>query len=104
MKDAKEPVGGDVEITNLTFRYPETESNALSNISLRLPKGATLGVVGPTGSGKTTLMHLLLKMYPVPEQSIYIGGKDITEIPAKGGTRTGRICTAGRLFVFCFHP
>ena len=40
-------------------------------------------MVGPTGSGKTTLMHLLLKMYPVPEQSIYIGGKDITEIPAK---------------------
>ena len=83
----------------MTFRYPETESNALSNISLHLPKVATLGVVAPTGSGKTTLMHLLLKMYPVPEQSIYIGGKDITEIPAKA-VRTGRICTAGRLFCF----
>ena len=46
MEDAKEPVGGDVEIKNLTFRYPETENNALSDISLHLPRGATLGVVG----------------------------------------------------------
>ena len=50
MEDAKEPVGGDVEIKNLTFRYPETENNALSDISLHLPRGATLGVDVQSGT------------------------------------------------------
>lgn len=83
MEDAKKPVGGDIRIENLTFRYPGTQINALNGISVELPQGATLGVVGPTGSGKTTLMHLLLKMYDVPKQSIFIGGEDLTQIPAK---------------------
>ena len=42
----------------------------------------TLGVVGPTGSGKSTLMQLLIKLLPVPEGSIAFGGRDLTEIPA----------------------
>ncbi len=83
MEDAKDPIGGEIRIENLTFRYPGTKNDVLSGISLHLSQGSTLGIVGPTGSGKTTLMHLLLKMYDVPEQSIYIGGKDITAIPAK---------------------
>lgn len=83
MEDAQKPVGGDIRIENLTFRYPGTQTNALNGVCVNLPQGATLGVVGPTGSGKTTLMHLLLKMYDVPEQSIYIGGEDLTKIPAK---------------------
>lgn len=83
MEDAKDPIGGEIRIENLTFRYPGMKNDVLSGISLHLSQGSTLGIVGPTGSGKTTLMHLLLKMYDVPEQSIYIGGKDITAIPAK---------------------
>lgn len=99
LEDAKEPVDGDVEIRNLTFRYPGTENDALKGISIHLPKGGTLGVVGPTGSGKTTLMHLLLKMYDVPPQSIYIGGTDITEIPAKAvRERAGFVPQDGFLF------
>lgn len=83
LEDAKEPVDGDIDVKNLTFRYPGSENDALEDISLHLPKGSTLGVVGPTGGGKSTLMHLLLKIYDVPQNSIYIGKTDITNIPAK---------------------
>jgi len=83
MEDAKEPVGGDLEVKDLSFRYEGADTNALDHISVTVPEGATLGIVGPTGSGKTTLVQLLLKMYEVPSESIYLGGKDITGIPAK---------------------
>ena len=82
MEDAKEPVGGDLEVKDLSFRYEGADTNALDHISVTVPEGATLGIVGPTGSGKTTLVQLLLKMYEVPSESIYLGGKDITGIPA----------------------
>ncbi|MDD3193606.1 MAG: ABC transporter ATP-binding protein [Oscillospiraceae bacterium] len=99
MQDAKAPVESDVEVRHLTFRYPGTENNALNDISLHLSRGATLGVVGPTGSGKTTLMHLLLKMYDVPVGSIYLGSTDITKIPAKTvRERAGFVPQDGFLF------
>ncbi|UFJ39747.1 ATP-binding cassette domain-containing protein [Brevibacillus humidisoli] len=74
-RDTVEP--GDVEAVNLSFRYPGSEQPALTDISFRLKQGETLGVVGRTGSGKTTLCRLLLHQYPVPEDTFYLSGVPI---------------------------
>jgi ATP-binding cassette, subfamily B, bacterial PglK len=53
----------EVQVTNLTFRYPNSETNALSDITFSIPRGTTCAIVGPSGSGKTTLVDLLLGMF-----------------------------------------
>lgn len=67
---------------NVSFSYNQTKDN-LKNISFRLSKGQTLGIIGATGSGKTTLVHLLMRFYDVNKGAIRIGGKDIRTIPEK---------------------
>lgn len=67
---------------NVSFSYNHTKDN-LKNISFRLSKGQTLGIIGATGSGKTTLVHLLMRFYDVNKGAIRIGGKDIRTIPEK---------------------
>jgi len=79
---ATETVTGDIELHDLTFSYPGSEHNALENVSLTLKKGQSLGIAGTTGSGKTTILSLLLKFYDAPRGSIFIDGKDICDIPA----------------------
>lgn len=71
------PKNASIEIDGLSFTYPGSDKASLSNINLTVPKGHTLGIVGKTGSGKTTLVNLLLKLYNVPENTIRIGGTDI---------------------------
>jgi ATP-binding cassette, subfamily B, multidrug efflux pump len=56
-------VGGALEFRDVAFRYPGSDRAVLREVSFRLPAGATLAVVGPTGSGKTTLVHLLARVY-----------------------------------------
>ena len=53
----------------------------LKDITLKVPEGATLGVAGPTGSGKSTLVSLIAKLYPVAPGQLFIGGQDIVHIP-----------------------
>lgn len=77
----REKLFGDIEINNLSFRYPEVIYNALSNINLKIKKGQTLGIIGTIGSGKTTLMNLITRLYNVPNEKILIDGKDINDIP-----------------------
>lgn len=72
-----------VEIKNMTFAYPNTDIEVLKDISLKLEPGKTLAIVGKTGSGKTTLVNLLLRLYEVEDQTIFIGGKDINKLPIK---------------------
>lgn len=72
---------GEILLKDLDFSYPETSSEALRGIDLRVPAGKTLAVIGRTGSGKTTLINLLLRLYPVPRGHIFIDGVDINEIP-----------------------
>ena len=73
-------VDGDIVIHDLNFNYPTNIEVALSNINVVIRKGETLGIIGTIGSGKTTLMNLLMKLYPVPNGKILIGGKDINDI------------------------
>lgn len=72
---------GNIEIRDLSFNYPENLEMVLSHINLKINKGETLGIIGTIGSGKTTLMNLLLRLYPVQNGKILIDGKDINDIP-----------------------
>lgn len=72
---------GHLSVQNLTFTYPGETKPALSQISFDLYPGRMVGVLGRTGSGKTTLANLLLRLYDVPEKTIFLDGWDIREIP-----------------------
>lgn len=74
-------IQGSIDIKNLTFSYNKDFDTVLKNINISLRKGETLGIIGTIGSGKTTLMNLLLRLYPVSKGKIFIDGKDINEIP-----------------------
>lgn len=74
-------ISGDIVITDLTYNYTQNIEVALNHINLEIKEGETLGIIGTIGSGKTTLMNLLLKLYPVPDGKISIGGTDINDIP-----------------------
>lgn len=86
----KEKLNGNIEIKNLTYHYPECVENVLENININIKPGKSLGIIGVIGSGKTTLMNLLLKLYEVPNGKIYIDEKDINEI--KTDTIRNNIC------------
>ncbi|NIS09315.1 MAG: ABC transporter ATP-binding protein [Candidatus Dadabacteria bacterium] len=71
-------LNGDIEFRNLTFSY--NGKKALDGLNLVIPKGSTFGITGRTASGKTTLIELIMKIPPVPEQSIFINGNDLSGI------------------------
>jgi ATP-binding cassette subfamily B protein len=93
------PVEGEIEFRNLTFTYPTTLSGngangagksngsgthpVLSDITLHIPAGSTLAIVGPTGSGKTTLAALVARLWEAPEDEVLIDGRPIREWPLK---------------------
>jgi len=70
---------GEIEFRNLNFSYGETP--VLRNVSLKVPAGSSLAIVGPTGSGKTTLVNLIARLYEAPEGSLLIDGRPIREYP-----------------------
>ncbi|MBQ9134249.1 MAG: ABC transporter ATP-binding protein [Clostridia bacterium] len=94
-----ESVSGDIEVKHLTFRYTDAEEDALRDVSFTLKQGQKLGIAGTTGCGKTTLLSLLLKFYEPPRGCIFIGGRDICDIPAANIRRsTGYVMQDGFLF------
>lgn len=74
-------IKGNIVINNLTFTYPGSVVPALDNVNLHIKSGHTLGIVGRTGSSKSTLVNLLVRLYNVEENNIIIGGRDINKIP-----------------------
>ncbi len=66
-----------IAFKNLTFSYPGTELDILKNVSFSIEAGQTLGIVGKTGSGKTTIANLMLRLYNVPDDTVFIGGQDV---------------------------
>jgi ATP-binding cassette, subfamily B, multidrug efflux pump len=98
------PIEGNIEFRNLTFAYPTniagngatngSKSNGsgagavLRDISLRIPAGSTLAIVGPTGSGKTTLAALIARLWETPDGSLLIDGRPIREWPLESLRRS----------------
>lgn len=76
-------IRGDIEYRNLTFRYPGADFDALENISLTVKAGENVGIIGATGSGKTTLVDLLLRTYNVPNGTLFIDGQDVNTLKIK---------------------
>ncbi len=80
-KDAQTPAGkGIVKFDNVSFRYPNAESNVLSNISFEAKPGETTAIIGSTGSGKSTLINLIPRFYDVTEGQILVDGIDIRKM------------------------
>ena len=74
--------GSHIEFENVSFSYKGVH-NDLADISFSLPKGGSLGIIGATGSGKTTLIRLLMRFYDVSAGSVRINGRDVRTIPAQ---------------------
>lgn len=72
-------IKGDIEFRNLTFGYGEEP--VLHDVSLKIPQGKTVALVGRTGSGKSTIVSLLPRLYNPPKGSLFIDGRDIYDIP-----------------------
>ena len=73
-------VRGDIEFKNLTFRYPDGEYDVLQDVSFSIQAGENVGLVGKTGSGKTTLVDLILRTYNVPDGCIFVDGQDVNNV------------------------
>ena len=76
-------IRGDIEYRNLTFRYPGSDFDALENINLTIKAGENVGIIGATGSGKTTLVDLILRTYNVPNGTLFIDRHDVNTLKIK---------------------
>jgi ATP-binding cassette subfamily B protein len=74
-------IEGAIEFRDVSFTHKNAAAPALREISLRIPKGSTLAVVGYTGSGKSTLVNLIPRLYDVTQGSVFIDGVDVRKIP-----------------------
>lgn len=72
-----------IQFNNVSFKYPHSKHNALSNISFQINKGDTLAIIGPAGSGKTTIINLLLRLYDPDKGEILIDGINLKDISLK---------------------
>ncbi|MDT3694911.1 MAG: ABC transporter ATP-binding protein [Ignavibacterium sp.] len=72
---------GEIEFSNASFRYSDNLPKVLNNINLKIPVGSTLAIIGHTGSGKTSLINLIPRLYDVTEGEVKIDGKNVKEIP-----------------------
>lgn len=72
---------GEIEFKNVSFRYSENLPEVLKKIDLKIPIGSTLAIIGHTGSGKTTLINLIPRLYDVTNGEIKIDGRNVKEIP-----------------------
>ncbi len=76
-------IKGNIEFRNLSFRYPDGDRNALTNLSFTINAGENVGLVGKTGCGKTTVVDLILRTYNVDEGMLFIDGHDVNKLPIR---------------------
>lgn len=69
---------GQIDFDHVSFKYnAKAEKNALSDITLHIPAGATVGIIGGTGAAKTTLVQLIPRLYDATEGTVRVGGRDV---------------------------
>lgn len=73
-------IQGKIEFRDLTFRYPDGEFDALKHVSFTIEPGESVGLIGKTGAGKTTIVDLILRTYNVPNGSLFIDGHDVNDV------------------------
>ena len=78
-KENWEPLAGDVEFRDVTFRYPDGDEPVLEHFNLRVRQGESVAIVGETGAGKSTLVNLICRFYEPTEGQVLIDGKDARE-------------------------
>ena len=74
-----EPITGDIEFQDVSFRYPDGEETVLEHFNLKIPFGMNLAIVGETGAGKSTLASLICRFYEPTEGKVLIDGRDARE-------------------------
>lgn len=78
-KENWEPLNGDVEFKNVSFKYPDGEEMVLEDFNLKVPQGINVAIVGETGAGKSTLVNLVCRFYEPTKGQVLIDGKDARE-------------------------
>lgn len=72
---------GEIELRNVSFKYLDSLPDVLKDVNLKIPVGSTLAIVGHTGSGKTSLINLVPRLYDVTSGELFIDGKNVKDIP-----------------------
>lgn len=79
LKENWEPLNGDVEFRDVSFKYPDGEEMVLEHFNLKVPQGTNVAIVGETGAGKSTLVNLVCRFYEPTEGQVLIDGRDARE-------------------------
>lgn len=88
-----------IKFENVSFAYKNSKKNSINNISFDIKKGETVGIIGGTGSGKTTLINLIPRLYDASEGKVFIDGIDVTEYPKEEiGNKIGLVPQKAALF------
>ena len=82
-KGITDPIAGTIEFSHVFFRYEDSDQWILKDVSFQIQKGETVALLGPTGSGKSSLVHLLTRLYDCTDGMILIDGKDIRQFQKK---------------------
>ncbi len=77
----QQPIAGEIEFRNLTFRYRPADQPVLRDINLRIPAGQSVAFVGRTGSGKSTLVNLIPRLMEAPRDTVFIDGVPVADYP-----------------------
>ena len=73
------PINGDISFNNVSFVYPDSGTKAIQKMNFSIKAGQKMAIIGKTGSGKSTIADLMLRMYNIDEGEILIDGKNITQ-------------------------
>jgi len=93
------PLSGELRAAGLTFTYPGSDRPSLQDLSVEVPAGGSLGIVGEIGSGKSTVVQLLARLHEPPPGTLFVGGRDAASLPL-ARLRETLACVPQEAFLF----